>query len=380
LTTDDFFSGRRQSSVTRKYVFADRAPEKVHILRRTAAVTDSVFYTDVLDYQRSASNLTVLWGTGGVGKSALLNEIRREFDERTGNECASSTIAIDYSDHVNRDFESILIKIRGSLAKLDRRWPAFDLVFSNYWIRKHPGVDLLRFIDGAGFLDREQREAVIDQLSAVLEIVLGGIGIAGATYKIFSTLKQKMSDSRTTKRLLESCPPFRILMNEADPDRMLGYMPSVLSYDLEEVRKNKCIRVLCTLDTMEYIQRASRERGSAEDLASRLVYLMPNVAFVAASRIRFDWAKESGRISLTYGGPERWPDLRSGGDGQFQMEGLEDSYANQLLQESLELGGRPAIPENLRQQIVRGAAGLPLHLELSMTWFRDMEAYSPASL
>jgi tetratricopeptide (TPR) repeat protein len=160
------------------------------------------------------------------------------------------------------------------------------------------------------------------------------------------------------------------------PDRQITLIRAIpattlLAYDLYELSGSKNVQMLCTLDTLEYIEKPGQERGSLPDLLSRLVYLMPNVAFLSGSRRRSTWADEAGRISLTYGGAEFWPDLVEGGRGQFRISGLADDYAHQLLIESLDLNGKPAIPEHIRQQIVHGAAGLPLHLELSVNWYYD---------
>jgi tetratricopeptide (TPR) repeat protein len=373
LTTDDFFLGRQGGNIVRKYVFADRHSERALILSRIDNVISRRYSQEALfDFRRTATNLTMVWGDGGMGKTALLVEIARKFALSSGAKQKKSLTYIDLGDYSNHDFETILIKIRASLSSIGKKWPAFDLAFANYWTKSHPGVDLMRFISHADFLDHDQREALLDQFSAILEVVLGGVGIVGASYKIFTSLRQKISDSLATRKLREACAPFTVLLDEQDPDKALGYFPSLLSFDLEQLRAQQDIQAICLLDTFEHVQLASRERESLEDLISRLIYLMPNMAFVSASRVRLDWAEARSEITLTYGGLERWPELVDAGGGQYQISGLQDDYADELLRDSLEMAGKPAIPADIRQRIVHGSYGLPLHLELSLSWFRDL--------
>ena len=232
------------------------------------------------------------------------------------------------------------MKLRSALGKLSGQWSAFDLAFASYWSRKHPGTNLMRFINHAGFLDDDERRALTDQFTAILDVVLGGGGLVSAGYRLSALLKQRIMESWKTRSIRQSYPPFGIILDEPDVDKILGYLPSLLAFDLEEVKKSGAAQALCILDTFEYVQLSRSDRGSVEDLLSRLVYLMPNVAFLVASRIPLKWFEASRAARLTYGGPERWPGLETAGGSQVQMVGLDVTSSDELLRDSLAIDGK----------------------------------------
>src|SRR5690606_11013334 len=137
------------------------------------------------------------------------------------------------------------------------------------------------------------------------------------------------------------------------PDRMLGYMPVLLAADLERARRKRSALALCVLDTMENVQRLPAERGGLEDLVSRLVYLMPNVVFVAAGRRPLRWHDPAHAVALTYGGERRWPGLRSG--DQLGLGGFDRDSAEAYLTARLTVDGSPAIGREIRERIIAGS-------------------------
>jgi tetratricopeptide (TPR) repeat protein len=372
VSIDDFFLGHADNRITRRYVFTDRSTEQRALLERISSITQSP--TDIprlLDYRHQVVNLNVVYGEGGIGKSALIKHVGSSFSANPADSHRAVTY-IDFGDFTNHNFEVVLIKIRSALAHLARDWPAFDLAFASYWSRKHPGTNLLRFLDHAGFLSEDERHLIIDQLTSILDAVLGGTGFISAGYRLTALLKQHILQSRRTRHLRDEYPPFSIIVDEPEPDRALGYLPTLLAYDLEQARRRERLQVLCLLDTLEYVQLAKQDKGSIEDLISRLVYLMPNVAFLAASRVSLKWHDLAHSSTLTYGGPDRWPNLAGSAHGQFEIVGLDPSSSDELLRESLQIDGATAMPETVRQRIIRGSHGLPLHLELSVNWYREL--------
>ncbi|WP_141579461.1 hypothetical protein [Actinomadura sp. WMMA1423] len=372
MSIDDFFIGRFENEVNRKVLFADREQERLFLLGRIRSCSDTATPQQVLmDYQRPALNISAVTGQGGIGKSALLKAAAREFVAQESEKVSRVHAYVDFSDFENHNFEIVLMRMRAALAKTGKKWPAFDLAFGDYWARKHPGVPLARFLDGARFLGEEQRQIVIDQFTTVLDSVLGGFGVISSGYRLANLLRKRIQESQIAKRLRNEYPPFGVVIDEPDPDRMLGYLAALLAYDLQQVKTRRRVEAVCLLDTFEYIQQPNQGRGSLEDLTSRLVYLMPNVAFISASRLPLAWHTAAGSAKLTYGGADRWPELATGG-GHLQLGGLDAVSAESLLRDSLEFQGRPAMPTLVRERIIHGANGLPLHLELSINWYRDL--------
>jgi hypothetical protein len=371
VAIDDYFAGLEDEHVRRNYVFTNRAEEQRTLLARIEeVVTGEYDVTTLTNYRRPARNLSVVFGQGGIGKTALLRETGRAF---VGDHHSARAVAyIDLNDFSNHNFEIILIKLRSAYAQLISDWPAFDLAFAGYWSRKHPGTDLLHFISHTGFLREDERQVLIDQFTAILDSVLGGSGFISAGYKLTALLTRRIREQKNTRQLRERYQPFALLVDESEPDKALGYLPSLLAYDIKRASDKKLTQLLCLLDTLEYVQLARQDKGSLEDLVSRLVYLMPNVAFLAASRLPLKWSESTKSATLTYGGPERWPDLSLSATGQHQIVGLDPASSDELLRDSLEIDGTSAMPAAVRESIISGSQGLPLYLELSVNWYREL--------
>ncbi|TQJ57300.1 hypothetical protein FBY34_5148 [Streptomyces sp. SLBN-115] len=377
MSIEDFFLGRGDDSVIRRTLFTDRVVERQAILRRIRETVERPATTQY-DFGRPAVNVTAVSGQGGIGKTALLQKVAAEF---TGDEQANVqkiVASVDFGDYSRHNFEVVLMQIRASLAGLSDTWSAFDIAFAHYWSRKHPGVPLVRFISQANFLGEEQRTVLSDQVAATVDGVLGGTGLVSSVYKLTGLLRTRIQESRTIKKLRENCPPFGVIVDETDPDKVIGYLPALLNYDLGRVAERRRVQVLCLLDTLENVQRAGAERGSLEDLVCRLVYLTPGIAYVVASRTALTWHDDRSAVRLTYGGADRWPDLPPGRPGQLRIGGLDAQSADELLSNSLEFAGRPAMPAEVRERVIHGSNGLPLHLELSISWYRNLLAQGAA--
>lgn len=189
------------------------------------------------DFQRPADNLVAFVGEGGIGKSTL---VRRLADTAMTHESTDlprrrATATVDFADAVNREFESVLLRTRAALGSLTRSWPAFDIALSVYWGRKHPGESVVSFLKrssvlGGGSLSTQ----LADQVAATLDQLLGGLGVLGAGYRIAHSIGEKLSRSRAVHHLQEEFPAFGMILEERDPERMIGFMPSLLAYDLEQ--------------------------------------------------------------------------------------------------------------------------------------------------
>ncbi|MGH8902824.1 MAG: tetratricopeptide repeat protein [Egibacteraceae bacterium] len=217
---------------------------------------------------------------------------------------------------------------------------------------------------------------VSEQIISTVDRLLGGFGVAGIGYRLANLAGHAVARARTVKRLREDLPAFEALLTERDPDRMVGYLPALLAYDLEQIRTKDPVLAVCLLDTFENVQVLPAERRGLEDLVARLVYLMPNVFFIAASRRPLLWHDPVRSIGLTYGGELRWPGLAGlhGPNDQFPLDGFDETAAQTYLQERLTQDGQPVIPAQVRQRIIDGAGGSPHYLELSAGLFEQIAA------
>ncbi|MYQ48556.1 hypothetical protein GTW40_26550 [Streptomyces sp. SID4985] len=365
-------------------VFTDRqVPLAAFRDRCLAQASRSWTPTELMDFQRPAENLLTFIGLGGAGKSTLLRQAARlaATGQLAGLPSRGATAQINFADPDALGFEAVLLRIRAAVGSLGRSWPAFDLALALYWERKHPGENLVTFLrrhDAAG----AAAARVADQVANTVDQMAGGFGLVGLGYQLLKLVGQKATQNNRVKHLIREFPPFEALINETDPDRMLGYLPVLLARDLEAHRRREPTLVLCLLDTFEHVQVLPPERDGLEDLVSRLVYLMPNVLFLASSRRHLTWHDPIRATTLVYGGPQRWPGLRApdqadtstpSGD-QLALEGFDDPQADEYLRSRLTREGRPAIPQQLRRRIIEGSIGSPHYLELSASLYEQIAA------
>ncbi|MDB4873377.1 MAG: hypothetical protein JWL97_4381, partial [Gemmatimonadales bacterium] len=243
---------------------------------------------ELLDFQRAASNVIAVAGEGGIGKSTLARHVaelavKGKLHSLPDNRAYA---VVDFADPSSSSFEAVLLRVRASLGRLAKSWPAFDVALAVYWERKHPGESLTALLKKSSAAESLQMS---EQISSTLDQLLGGFGAISVAYRVLDMLGRSATQNVKLKRLRTDLPALDPILGEEDPDRMLGYMPVLLAADLERVRTKKPTLALCVLDTVENLQALPAERGGLEDLVSRLVYLMPNVVFVAASRRPLQW-------------------------------------------------------------------------------------------
>ncbi|WP_285697371.1 phosphotransferase [Actinomadura sp. NBRC 104412] len=300
-------------------------------------------------------------GEGGIGKSTLVRHVASlamagELDGIPENRAA---VVVDFSDPASASFETILLRVRAGLGGLAKSWPAFDVALAVYWERKHPGESLTAYLNRG----TSESRRVAEQVGGTVDQVLGGFGAVTAAYQVISRLGTTVAQKARLRRLRAELPALDPILEERDPDRMLGYMPVLLAADLERVRAQKDTLALCVLDTVENLQDLPPERDGLEDLVSRLVYLMPNVAFVAAGRRPPRWDDPVRAVGLTYGGEHRWPGLA--GRDRLVLDGFERASALEYLTTRLTIDDRPAIEVPIRERMIEGSGGSPLYLDLS---------------
>ncbi|MEV0752344.1 ATP-binding protein [Streptosporangium sp. NPDC050280] len=134
-----------------------------------------------------------------------------------------------------------------------------------------------------------------------------GLGAVTTAYRVLDLVGGSARQSIALRRLRRDLPAFSPILQEEDPDRMLGYLPILLSADLERIRRKSPVLALCVLDTFENVQVLPPERGGLEDLVVRMAYLLPNVFFTVGSRRPLRWHDPVRGVGLTYGGERRWP-------------------------------------------------------------------------
>ncbi|TDC69840.1 hypothetical protein E1200_07055 [Actinomadura sp. GC306] len=367
MDVDQFFNYGPRAPFEVQHVFTDREAQIRAFRDRFAQLAGRSWTVDeLLNFQRPASNVIAVSGEGGIGKSTLARHVAglAVAGELEGLPQRGAHAVLDFADPASSSFEAVLLRVRAALAPLAKSWPAFDVALAVYWQRKHPGESLTAFLQKDSAADSL---GVTKQVGEAVDQLLGGFGALSVAYRALNLLGRTTAQKARLKRLRAELPALDPILAEQDPDRMLGYMPVLLAADLEQARRKHPTLALCVLDTLENVQRLPAERGGLEDLVSRLVYLMPNVVFVAAGRRPLRWHDPAHAVALTYGGERRWPGL-VGGD-QLGLGGFDRASAEAYLTARLTVDGTPAIGRDIRERIIAGSGGSPLYLDLSAGLF-----------
>ncbi|WP_460362618.1 hypothetical protein, partial [Actinocorallia lasiicapitis] len=337
----------------RREVFVNRESEAERLAGWVAAHEVRRWAPEqLMDFRRPAENLTSLYGPGGIGKSTLARHWTASVLDGRGAQggCAF----VDFAHPASAGFEAVLLRLRAALAPLAGSWPMFDVALAVYWARKHPGESLVTFVG------RSSPE-VARQIGQIVDQVLGGFGAISFVVNALNKARRTVVGNTRLERMRREFPALQVLLDEQDPDEMLANMPILLAADLERARARGPVLALCVLDSLEQVQAMPAERDGMEDLVARLVYLMPNVLFLASGRRRLAWHEPTRSAGLRYGGAALWPGLAH----PIEVKALRDDASREFLATRLTVGGRSVVDARARERIVRGAAGSPLYLELS---------------
>ena len=317
----------------------------------------------VLKPMHPRRNVLAYYGLGGIGKTALLQQLVTNAVDLCDGHVA--TVTIDYEASA-WSTEDVIKSIRGALASLDRKWEAFDSVHVAYWAKRHPGIPIAEFIKQQSIVQRQNNTLKItDQLEGILDNVLGSYGTVGlgwrASRAVYSTIRGKIDAAR----LSASCPllgPCLSLIDQNETtDRTFAFLGSLLAWRLAELQNKAGVagqvppQLVVFLDAWENVQIL--ERRALENVIMHLVHSMPNVLFVIASRDQLDWSSSDRRAQLALAGPNRWPDLTP--ELQCRIDTFGSDHARTYLTSQIE-------SEQVVDRILaHPSSGMPFYLHLS---------------
>lgn len=304
------FTLAQQSAVAAQQVFTNRVSEiaafdaSLESLQRSLSVAE---LSPVIDRSLPRTNVLVYFGVGGIGKTALSQEIEKRFTnhDQVSTKRARATIRFDFAETAASDIESYVLQLRAGLGHLARSWPVFDIAFGVYWERAHPGVPLEEFINHDSILRRVARSVGLsEQISSTLVDIAGVAlpGAAKAVQAIGGLLYGQAKKAVVRHRILSECELLSDLLDTAADFDTLSYFPYLLAWELDRLPPPQ-VKVMVLLDTFEEV--TSRNTRDTERWLQRSVFLMPNVLFVITGRDRIDWADLVRTDELDFVGVQR---------------------------------------------------------------------------
>ncbi|MBT2469365.1 ATP/GTP-binding protein [Streptomyces sp. ISL-66] len=367
------------------------------------ALTEHLAYVarptfDPEDLEAPRNNTLAFYGVGGVGKSTLSRKLEAALADSGERPERWTTpawpaghrilpVRIDLARSAGIDFERVVLAIRLALAELGRPLPAFDLALRHYWEVQHPGEPLEEYLrrDGLGArFGKAMPQQLQSALGDIAQTLLLPGTVGSVVGQVTGSLVKALREHRQTVRALAGCTRLADLL-EAEPTLdTLSYYPHLLAWEIHQLPPDKRVTPVILLDTME--DSGDRTHRDLERLLQRVVWLMPGAFFVITGRNRLQWADQNIEGQLDWTGPASWPGLaartpapRSADPaavpqgrqiliGDFSPEDRDDYLARRLTRD-----GQPLISAEIRTVIGEHSHGLPLHLDLAVLRFLEIQ-------
>ncbi len=280
----------------------------------------AVFKEKLKSLSQDKASVLLFYGEGGIGKTALLKELKKQIDSFYGD------VAYAYIDFDNENLmfqEKALFKVRKDLGKKGLKFPLFDTAYLYYWDMAHPESPLRNDFN---------------ELVEWAEIPLAVVGLAHVGQLIRKSGVSKHVNKKLRAYVREGMPFIERLKSEEEGTRkMLDHLPLIMGADLHDHPKNKGKKVVLFFDTYEKL----KNDGWIRDLHEHL----KNSLFVIGGRERLSWSDTD--------------DINEG-----KMNELDERDAKNYLEK------RGVEDEKDRDIIYRNISGHPFGLGLSAELYR----------
>lgn len=330
-------------------------------------------------------NVVVFYGIGGIGKTELSKRLERwvlgelpdpgDWGPPPSYEPAVRTVRVDFHGSAAVNAVDIVLRLRAAVADSGNRFPAFDLGLAAWWSFASPGVPLPDLRSGRG---SDVRAQITDTLNDILSDAGARLGVGPLTVRTGMRLVDAIRSRRLRDRTLRDCAPLGAVIDQArlnPTPYVAATLAGLLSWDIERLPVAERPLVVAFADAVEYVQS---EEQAQERLLNRIVHLSPGILWVVTSRSTLTWASAANGL-LPASGPQVWPGLRlDAPDAQQHLIGdLSDTDVDRYLRAASGTAGNPVLGPEVIDRVRRGAHGLPLYLDLSLSIARQAGTASP---
>lgn len=340
---------------------------------------------DVQDGAAPRRNVLHFFGMGGIGKSELLNRLRRH---ATGTEpktthwtpfahvSDSVTAFYDFKRQLHPTPEGLLLTIRQELANAGVKCPAFDLLIASYWAVNHPGDSLQAYIsrrshladvnDSVG-MSKQIETSVGEVVTALLGV---GVGVSGESMvRLARTAATAVANHGPRRTALRDCRRLQDLLRAPATPEALPFYATAMAWDLSRAKRRdgRTPLLIVFVDHVEEIDE------HVELMLQQIVWLLPNALFVTSGRNFIRWGA-SGASGLFRSGPACWPLLVDGTvdePRQHRIGPLSPSDATGFLRDAL---AGNALEDDELARVAAAAGGLPYHLDLMVQHWAGLQA------
>ncbi|NLM45061.1 MAG: hypothetical protein GX201_13810, partial [Clostridiales bacterium] len=296
--------------------------------------TYQIFKENIRNSQENEIKVITYYGIGGIGKSSLLKQIRRELHESIEKPLY---ISIDFAE--NTDMLSILIKMRNLLQNAyGFNFPMFDLAYYSYMEKQGYQVkkeEIQSFVSSSPILESIlEFSSVLPGVGSLIAILKGIDGLSAVIRNNLDNRKRELNEIKND-----------------EPDILIKNMPYYLACDIENNLDRQDEPLIIFLDTYESLVNELTSIGNPmdKDLWLRdekrgLIVNIPNTIWIIAGRDKLKWEQIN-------------PDWEGSLD-QHLLGSLSERDAETFLHEA------GISDQTLIKEIYQLTGGVPLYLDI----------------
>ncbi|WP_097007023.1 tetratricopeptide repeat protein [Lacrimispora amygdalina] len=317
-------------------IFTDRDLPKKAFKRKLDQITNE--HAEGKDMH----HVLTYYGIGGVGKSSLQKELKKQIDSIYKNFIYTS---VDLANIPNQSTARMLLELSMSFSDKNMQMPHFSIAYALYFQKSNKDI-----------LYNNNKKVLFDEnLGIVADILslIDGLGILGIipnmVNKLYETTYNKFVLSKELKEDLRRLE----LMDVVDIENLL---PEFWAYDIKKYLESKKDKIIIVFfDTYEALWSNGKNEITkfSRDVAIRkMISKLPGVLFVISGREFIEWSVID----------SDWNNILE----QHQLEKLDEDNANNFLK------GCSVFESDIREQMIKVSFSHPYYLDLLVDTYVEM--------
>lgn len=330
-----FQIGRQQRRFLADKQFTDREGPRKLFQQKTKDIKDRSLAEQSYD-------VMMYYGVGGIGKSSLQKQLKKDLLERESEALHTSLDFKDYTLHAPA--RALLALTKEINHKKQIAFPHFEIAYSIYFYKRNPDIAF------------NEKKLPFGQELDILGGIIGtldGLGIvqtvSGIVGKIYDTKKHWSLHPEAKEHLKD--------LENLTVQEIEEQLVSFFAFDLQQaIEKYNIPLAVIFLDTFEALWSDLTNKAiihTKDQWIRDLISSLPNVLFVICGRESLEWEKYN----------EAWSQILE----HHFIENLADEDADHFLK----VCGIEEV--DIRTKMISSSNGYPYHLDLSVDTYFEMK-------
>lgn len=287
------------------------------------------------------NEVIVYHGVGGIGKSELSQQLKKELNEKFNNLIISE---IDFQNPQLNTPSRALLEIKRNISNKNILFPHFDIAYYILFKKKNP---LFKYNDKN--LPFSEEASLVGGIIGAID----GLGFTGSLVNLVNFAYKKFKKLRLDHKLKEPLNELSTLQVHEIEERL----PAFFSYDIERAKvKGSYKSFICFFDTYEYVYKNSttvNDKLQKDKWIRELLTNLEGSIFVITSREKLFWDIEN----------RNWI--------KHLKYSLVDCFSNSDAEEYL-INCKIEPPE-IRKRILQASSGHPYYLDLCIDTYYQLK-------